>query len=161
MNHSDHSPQAPDSFWVAELVMIAVLGRSLLLGSIEVPGTIAVLRTSVVVGRIAMLGTLVRIGMIPVLRTSVVVGRIAMLGMLLVILVPVGEPTTSLSAVDSLLEIWLSMTVTAFDDWTALSLKVRVVAGTPIVSVPVKKAVPLKVTVSGGNVGAAGGPDTR
>lgn len=117
--------------------MIAVLGRSLLLGSIEVPGTIAVL------------------------RTSVVVGRIAMLGMLLVILVPVGEPTTSLSAVDSLLEIWLSMTVTDFDDLTALSLKVRVVAGLPIVSVPVKKAVPLKVTVSAGNVGAAGGPDTR
>jgi hypothetical protein len=131
-----------------ELVMVAVLGRMLLLGTIGVPGMIPVLRTSVVVGRIAMLGTLVGIGMI------------AMLGMLLVILLLVGDPTTPLSAVDSLLEIWLSMTVTDFDVLTALSLKVRVVVGRPIVSVRAGRSVPLKVTVSAGNVGA-GNPDTR
>jgi hypothetical protein len=160
VNHSDHSDQASGLVWVAEPVMVAVFGEILLLGPIGLPGMMPVLRTSVVVGRIGILGTLVRIGMIPVLRTSVVVGRIAMLGtlvrigmiamlgMLLVILLLVGEPTTPLGAVDSLLA--------DFDVLTALSLKV-------IVSVRVGRAVPLKVgnsvTVSAGNVGA-GNPDT-
>ena len=128
--------------------MVAVLGEILLLGPIGLPGTISVLRMSVVLGRIAMLGTLVGIGMI------------AMLGMLLVILLLVGEPKTPLSAVDSLLAIWLSMTVADFDVLTALSLKVRVVVGRPIVSVRAGRSGPLKVTVSAGNVGA-GNPDTR